>query len=103
MIAVINASRQVYRVILFAYPSRLRIEFGPDMLSVFEQQLLDARHEGGLRQVCRVWGWALWETTRIVAFARLEPASIALLSMLSSSALFLLLCWAAGFAQHCVK
>ena len=104
MAAVIDASRRVYEIILYAYPDRLRAEFGADMTSIFEQQLLDARRDGGPLEVCRVWGRALWETAHIVVLPRFAPACrIAVVSLVSSSALFLLLFWTAGFARHCVK
>jgi len=104
MIAV-KASCRIYRVILSAYPLRLRAEFGPDMLYVFEQQLLDARSDGGLRRIIRVWARAIGETARIFVEERLSPApfSIAFVSVMSSTALFLFFFWAAGFANRCVK
>jgi hypothetical protein len=105
MKTVIDASCRVYRVMLYVYPSRLRAEFGEDMLSVFEQQLLDARSAGGRLEVCRIWARALWEAGRLVTIPCPAPASwgIALMSLLSSSALFLFFIWAAGLARHCVK
>ncbi len=105
MRTVILASCRVYRVLLYAYPSRLRDEFGEDMLSVFEQQLLDARSTGGYLEVCRIWARGLWETSHLVTIPRPAPArcSIAVTSLLSSSALFLFFIWAAGLARHCVK
>jgi len=101
---VIEASCRVYRIILLAYPARLRQEFGLDMLAVFEEQLQDASREG-LRKMIRVWTRAVWETVRVAAPAHLAPGSygIAVLSLLSSSVLFLLLFWAGGFGRHCVK
>jgi hypothetical protein len=106
MRTVIEASCRMYRVVLYLYPSRLRAEFGDDMLSVFEQQLLDAaRSTGGFLEVCRIWARTLWETTQLVTMPC--PASshcaIAAISVLSSSALFLFLFRAAGLARHCVK
>jgi hypothetical protein len=105
MTTVIAASCRLYRVFLFAYPPRLRDEFGFDMMSAFEQQLADAARDGGAIEVFRVWWRALWEMTHIGVLSRLAPAScsIAALSLVSSSALFLLFFWAAGFAQHCAK
>jgi len=38
----------LYRVFLFAYPPRLRDEFGLDMMSVFEQQLADTIAPAGV-------------------------------------------------------
>ena len=96
-------SRRVYQFILYAYPSRLRTEFGSDMMSLFEQQLIDARREGGFWQVCRVWAWALWESSEAFASMAVAYGSIGALSILSSSALFLLFFWVAGFANRCVK
>jgi hypothetical protein len=95
----------MYRVMLYAYPSRLRAEFGEDMLSVFEQQLLDARHRGGLLEVGRIWARTLWETSQLATMQCAAPVNcgIAVMSLLSSSALFLLFFWAAGLARHCVK
>lgn len=94
MTTLIDASSRVYRVILLAYPSRLRNEFGSDMLSVFEQQLLDARRDG-LTKVLRVWARVLSEIVHVAAPAHVPPASccIAALSLMTSSALFVLLFW----------
>jgi hypothetical protein len=105
MRAAINASCRVYRVMLYAYPSRLRAEFGDDMLSVFEQQLLDARRNGGPIEVCRIWARTLWETAHLIAMPCPAPANcgIAIMSLLSSSALFLFFFWVTGLARHCVK
>jgi hypothetical protein len=105
MTTVIAASCRLYRVFLFAYPPRLRDEFGLDMMSTFEQQLADAARDGGAIEVFRVWWRAFLEMPRIAAISRLAPAScsIAVLSLVSSSALFLLFFWAAGFASHCAK
>ena len=105
MRTVIDASCRVYRVMLHVYPYRLRVEFGEDMLSVFQQQLLDARSTGGFLEVCRIWARALWETAHLVTIPCPAPAScgIAVMSLLSSSALFLFFIWAAGLARHCVK
>ncbi|HLH15662.1 MAG TPA: hypothetical protein VKX45_00505 [Bryobacteraceae bacterium] len=101
----IGASCQVYRVILYAYPSRLRAEFGEDMLSLFEQQLVDARRSGGSLEVCRIWGRTLWETAHLIAmpFPAAAECRIAAISLLGSSALFAFFFWAAGLARHCVK
>lgn len=105
MKTAINASCCVYRVILYAYPSRLRTEFGEDMVSLFEQQLLDARCSGGPLEVCRIWVRTLWETAHLVTMPCPAPANcgIAVTSLLSSSALFLFLFWVTGLARHCVK
>lgn len=105
MRTAITASCRVYRVMLYAYPSRLRAEFGEDMLSVFEQQLLDARHSGRPLGVCRIWARVLWETGQLVTMPFAVPANcgLAVMSLLSSSALFLFFFWATGLARHCVK
>jgi hypothetical protein len=105
MSAAIDASCRVYRAMLHVYPSRLRAEFGEDMLSVFEQQLLDARSSGGSFEVFRIWVRALWETAQLITVPCPAPAGwgIAAISLLSSSALFLFFFWAAGLARHCVK
>jgi hypothetical protein len=105
MKTVIGASCRVYRVMLYVYPSRLRAEFGEDMLSVFEQQLRDARTTGGPLEVCRIWVRALWEAAHLVRLPCPARANcgIAVMSLLSSSALFLFFIWAAGLARHCVK
>jgi hypothetical protein len=101
----INASCRIYRVILHAYPSRLRAEFGEDMLALFEQQLLDARRSGGPIEVCRTWLRTLCEAAHLIAVPFPAPAScgIAVTSLLSSSALFLLFFWVTGLARHCAK
>jgi len=106
MRTVIDASCRMYRVMLYLYPSRLRAEFGDDMLSVFEEQLLDAaRSTGASLEVCRIWARTLWETAHLVTMPCPAPAHcvIAAMSLLSSSALFLFFIWAAGLARHCVK
>jgi hypothetical protein len=69
MRAAITAGCHLYRVMLYAYPRRLRAEFGEDMISVFEQQLLDAHNTGGLLEVGRIWARALWETAQFTAIS----------------------------------
>lgn len=103
MRTAINASCRAYRAMLYAHPTRLRAEFGEDMLFAFEQQLLDAHRSGG--PVCRIWARALWETAHLITMPSPAPTEcgIAAISVLSSSALFLLFVWAAGLARHCVK
>ena len=105
MSPAIKVSCRVYRVMLQAYPSRLRDEFGEDMLSVFEQQLLDGRSTGGLLEVCRIWARTLWETAHLITMPYPAPADcgIVAVSLLSSSVLFLVFFWAAGLARSCVK
>jgi len=105
MRTVIDASCRVYRVMLYVYPYRLRADFGEDMLSMFQQQLLDARSSGGSLEVCRIWARALWETAHLVTIPFPAPAScgIAVMSLVGSSALFVFITWAAGWARHCVK
>ena len=105
MTTAITASCRVYRVMLYAYPSRLRAEFGEDMLSVFEQQLLDARHSGRPLEICRIWARVLWETAHLITMPFAVPANCGLtaMSLLSSSALFLFFFWATGLARQCVK
>jgi hypothetical protein len=105
MIPWIEASCRVYRVLLLIYPQRLRAEFGSEMLSLFEQQLLDARREGGRAEAFGVWWRVFRETTYAAVLASIEPNafSIGLISVLSSSALFVFLFWAARLARHCVK
>jgi hypothetical protein len=93
MRTVIDASCRVYRVMLHVYPSRLRAEFGEDMLSLFEQQLLDARSAGGSLEVCRIWARTLWETAHLITMPCPAPdcriAAISLQFFGAISVLFL--------------
>ena len=94
MRTVIDASCRMYRVMLYLYPSRLRAEFGDDMLSVFEEQLLDAaRSTGASLEVCRIWARTLWETAHLVTMPCPAPdcriAAISLQFFGAISVLFL--------------
>ena len=61
----------LYRVLLLAFPRRVRREFGDDMLRMFEEQVVEARRQGRSRG--RVWIEAAIDALRHGAGERWAP------------------------------
>ena len=45
----------VYRALLWCYPSEFRHEYGREMVGAFTDQLSDARHQAGRRAAFVIW------------------------------------------------
>ena len=72
------------------------------MEDVFAQQVHAAWQERGAQGLARLWSWAALESIQHALLARLKEPSVIvpLVSVVSSSGLFLLFCWASGIAKH---
>jgi len=99
----VNGSLQLYRVLVKVYPAPLRHRYAAEMVDVFEEQLAGAWLEHGVYGLVRVWGSVLGETLQGPAALRLSQAlvSVPVISLLSSSVLFLLFFWANGAGRPC--
>jgi hypothetical protein len=105
MANVRSMNRRAYSFVLLLYPADFRWRFGPEMLEVFDRQIENARHSGGSARVGRVWADVSIEVIRDAVLGRAMSLSfgVPVVAALSSSVLFLLFFWAAGFARHCTK
>jgi hypothetical protein len=99
---VVKQSREVYRLFIKLYPDTLQQQFAAEMLDVFEAQTADAWAEKGVSGLARVWCCVMAELLcGPVTLGILRTVSVPAVSLLSSSALFLLFFWITGLAKAC--
>ena len=82
-----SVSRSLYAALLRLYPREMRQEFGPEMLSVFTDDLQDSWRTGQLPGVARVWLFALLEILTVALPMHLRNGLV-ILSALSLSLLY---------------
>ena len=92
--AVIEVSRKVYETSLALYPKDLREEFAGEMAEVFEEQIVDAYQEQGVRGLLRVWLCAAREFVGIAITSQLAERLVPVFAAVTAFALML---WLAGF------
>jgi hypothetical protein len=63
----VRASARVYRLLLYAYPSRFRRRYGVEMARLFRDCCRDAERERGAWGVLRLWPGALGDLVRTAA------------------------------------
>lgn len=102
MPAGIRISLFVYRLLIFAYPGELRRDFGADMLTVFGRQLRDAWSEERIAGIAALWVCALLEVMTVALPQRLRSTIVvaSVLSLVSTSAIYLALLWALTYTFH---
>jgi hypothetical protein len=102
MNTILRLSLELYRGLIHLYPANLQRRFGPEMVDVFEQQLLAASDQRGAAGIGRVWCSVIVEVATGAAIPALaEAAFIPVASIAASFALFLVFVWAGGFAKPC--
>jgi hypothetical protein len=102
MNAVLRLSLKLYRGLVRLYPDDLQNRFGPEMVDVFEQQLVGAWAERRAAGIARIWCCVVAEAATGAAVpAMVQAAILPVASVLASFALFLAFIWAAGFAKPC--
>jgi len=65
-IALISSSVRVYQVLLVAYPTKFRQEYGSHMLQVFRDCCLRTFHQGGTNGMARLWAITLFDLIQSV-------------------------------------
>ena len=83
-------STQLYRVLLFAYPPRLREEFGAEMLDVFHQAMRDEMSRRKRAGIFVAWFRALGEFPRCLSGddPRLRFVTVAVASCMGAYLMF---------------
>ncbi|MBI4475391.1 MAG: hypothetical protein HY646_22190 [Acidobacteria bacterium] len=59
---------KLYATLLFLYPTRFRVRFGPEMTQVFQDTWLETASRSGVIEIAMFW----WRTLRDVASSVLE-------------------------------
>jgi hypothetical protein len=99
---VVKQSRKFFRRFIKLYPDTLQRQFAAEMLDVFEEQVAEAWAKKGVFGFARVWCCVMAEVLHGPATRGfLQVFSVPAISLLSSSALFVLFFWAAGFTKAC--
>lgn len=81
---LVHSGHRAYRLLLFFYPSSVRLGFQQEMLAVFEDQIRDGWEQSGYRGVLQSWWRALSELLYIAFPARLNSLKIPAVSILLS-------------------
>jgi hypothetical protein len=99
---LVKQSRDLYRLFIKLYPDTLQRQFAAEMLDVFEEQIAEAWTGKGVSGCARVWCCVMAEVLHGPAtLGFLQVLSVPVISLLSSSALFLLFFWVTGLAKAC--
>lgn len=69
---ILTYSVRVYRILLVAYPTRFRQEYGPHMLQVFRDCCLQSFNQNGTDGLIRLWGITLFDFFRSVLEQHLQ-------------------------------
>lgn len=64
--SLVNVSVRVYQILLAAYPSKFRREYGPHMLQIFQDSCLGAFHRSGSNGMLKLWGITLLDLIQSV-------------------------------------
>jgi hypothetical protein len=91
MTSAVRASRGLYKMLLFAYPSDFRLRFGSEMVTTFSDLICGEWEHNGLPGVARVWRSVLGEVFSAAVPLQLQSSIVVAtsLSLLSSLALFM--------------
>jgi hypothetical protein len=91
MTSAVRASRGLYKMLLFAYPSDFRLRFGREMVTTFSDLICGEWEHNGLPGVARVWRSVLGEVFSAAVPLQLQSSIVVAtsLSLLSSLALFM--------------
>ena len=82
-------SSWLFRRTLALYPRELRERFGDEMELVFEDLLADARREGGVAGVIRVWRFTLAELLTVAVPNRLAPVAVPAIAVVTALVWFI--------------
>ena len=63
---VVVVSLKVYQMLLIAYPTKFRQEYGSHMLQVFRDYCLRTFHQGGTNAMFRLWAVTLFDLIQSV-------------------------------------
>ena len=96
MTSAVRASRGLYKMLLFAYPSDFRLRFGSEMVVTFSDLICDEWEQNGLPGIARVWWFTLGEVFSAALPLQLQSSMVVAtsLSLVSSFALFMAIFYA---------
>ena len=96
MSSAVRASRGLYKMLLFAYPSDFRLRFGSEMVATFSDLICDEWEQNGLPGIARVWWSTLGEVFSAALPLQLQSSMVVAtsLSLVSSFALFMAIFYA---------
>ena len=98
--AILGVSHAVYKSSLVFYPRDLRLDFGNEMIAVFDEQAWEAYSRGGFTGVLRIWIRAMREIVSVAFPGRFAGRAVPIVAVTATLAFML---WFASYIAYVMQ